>query len=92
VVLSAAAAMGFVATLLGYVLTAARAIAVQPVLLSVTLAVAVGCCALLVPGRGAMGAAWALVAASVVQAVWSGVAIGRISVALSDVGAAVRTA
>lgn len=77
VVLSAAAGVGFVATLLGYILTAARVIAVQPILLAATLVVAVAGCAALAPTRGAMGAAWALVPASVVQAIWSAVALSR---------------
>lgn len=75
VVLSAAAGVGFVATLLGYALTAARVIAVQPVMLSATLAVVTAGCAALVPTHGAAGAAWALVLAALVQAAWSAAAL-----------------
>jgi O-antigen/teichoic acid export membrane protein len=92
VVLSVAAGIGFVATLVGYALTAARAIGVQPVLLSATLAVASACCAVLVPMLGAAGAAWALVVASVVQAVWSSVALSRLRVRASRAPGAVEAA
>jgi O-antigen/teichoic acid export membrane protein len=77
VVLSLAAGVGFVATLLGYVLTAARVIAVQPVLLAAALGVIVASCQLLVPARGAAGAAWALVAGALVQALASAAALSR---------------
>lgn len=80
VVLSVSAGIGFVATLLGYALTAARVIAVQPVLLSAALLVTGIACALLVPRMGALGACWALVLASFVQAVWSAVALNRFKV------------
>lgn len=92
VVLSVAAGVGFVATVVGYALTAARVIGVQPVLLSATLAVAFACCAVLVPSHGAAGAAWALVAASVVQAVWSAVALSRFRVRASRAPGAVEAA
>jgi O-antigen/teichoic acid export membrane protein len=78
VVLSAAAGLGFVATLLGYLLTAARSIAVQPVLLLATLAATSAGCALLVPARGAPGAAWALAAGAAVQLGWSAIAVARL--------------
>jgi O-antigen/teichoic acid export membrane protein len=77
IVLSIAAGLGFVVTLLGAALTAARAIAVQPVLLGVSLAVAVAACAVLVPAKGGLGAAWAVVIASGIQVVWSAVALAR---------------
>jgi O-antigen/teichoic acid export membrane protein len=92
VVLSAAAAVGFAATLLGYALTAARVIAVQPVLLTVTLAVACVCCAALVPGHGPSGAAWSLVLAAIVQAAWSAVALGRFRVRAAPAPTAVELA
>ncbi len=92
VVLAAAAGLGFVATLFGYVLTAARVIAIQPILLGVTLAVAVACCAILVPRQGAMGAAWALVIASLVQMVWSAVVTVRLRVAAPPQGRSVNAA
>jgi O-antigen/teichoic acid export membrane protein len=77
VVLSVAAGLGFVGSLLGYALTAARVIAVQPVILVVTLGVIVACCAALSSRYGAIGVAWALVAGSAVQAVASQVALQR---------------
>ncbi len=77
VILSGAATIGFMATVLGYALTAARVIAVQPAILSASLAVASGGCAVLVPRYGATGAAWSIVAASLVQAAWSAVELNR---------------
>jgi O-antigen/teichoic acid export membrane protein len=77
VVLSVAAGAGFVAALIGYALTAARIIAVQPLILAVTLALLVGCCAVLVPRHGAAGAAWSLVAASALHGVASWIAVHR---------------
>ena len=77
VILSVGAGLGFVATLLGYALTAARVIAVQPVTLAVALVALVACCSILVPGQGAAGAAWALVAASAVQAICNAAALHR---------------
>jgi hypothetical protein len=56
------------AVLLGYALTAARVISVQPLILSGALAVLVGSCALLVPRHGGLGAAWSMVVASGVHA------------------------
>jgi O-antigen/teichoic acid export membrane protein len=88
VVLSAAAGVGFVATLLGYALTAARVITVQPLLLSASLAVATAGCAVLVPAYGAEGAAWALVLGSLVQAIWSAIALKRHTVRAAVQGAA----
>jgi O-antigen/teichoic acid export membrane protein len=67
VVLSLAAGAGFVAQFQGWVHTAARVLAVQPLILGVTLAVLAGCSAVLVPLWGSMGAAWALFASAVVQ-------------------------
>jgi O-antigen/teichoic acid export membrane protein len=80
VVLSMAAGAQFMASFLGFALTSARVIAVQPFLLAATLAVLVGCCALLVPTRGAQGAAWALVIASSLQVVASEVLLRRFRV------------
>lgn len=76
-VLSVAAGLGFVASFLGYALTASRVIAIQPVLLVATLGVMVALCAVLVPRSGAVGAAWALVWGSAVQVVGSWVALRR---------------
>lgn len=77
VVLSLAAGLGFVGSLIGYALTASRVIAVQPVILTITLGVIALCCAWLSPRYGAMGVAWALVAGSAVQALASQVALQR---------------
>jgi peptidoglycan biosynthesis protein MviN/MurJ (putative lipid II flippase) len=52
-------------------------LAIQPVLLSVTLVVLVVACAVLTPRYGAVGTAWALVAGSAVQAVSAAVALRR---------------
>jgi len=71
VILSAAAGMGLVASLLGYSLTSARVITIQPLLLTVTVTVLVVCCAAVVPRRGGEGAAWALLAATSVHALGS---------------------
>jgi O-antigen/teichoic acid export membrane protein len=68
VILSVAAGVAFVATLLGYVLTSVRVIAQQPVVLAGTIAVLVVSCALLVPDHGGAGAAWSLVVASSFEA------------------------
>jgi hypothetical protein len=75
VVLSAAAGMGLVASLLGYSLTSARVITIQPLLLTVTLTVLVVCCSAVVPYRGGEGAAWALLVATSVHALVSWVAL-----------------
>lgn len=77
VVLSVAAGLGFVGSLLGYALTASRVIAVQPVILAITLAVIVLACALLSSRHGGVGVAWALVAGSAVQVAASQVALHR---------------
>jgi O-antigen/teichoic acid export membrane protein len=92
VVLSVAAGVGFAGTLLGYALTAARVIAVQPVLLSVTLAVAFACCAALVPAYGSAGAAWGLVLAALVQAAWSAVALSRFKARAAPAPGAIEVA
>ena len=68
VLLSAAAGIWFVATLLGYSLSAARVFKVQPALLAVALIVLMAGCAVLVPVHGGAGAAMALLLASSVQA------------------------
>jgi O-antigen/teichoic acid export membrane protein len=77
VVLSVAAGAGFVATLLGFALTAARVLVTQAALLTVTLAVTAAGCLALVPRLGAAGAASALVLAALVQAGWSAAALCR---------------
>jgi O-antigen/teichoic acid export membrane protein len=71
VVLSGAAGMTLVASLLGYALTSARVIVIQPVLLTLTLSVLLACCLAIVPRWGGEGAAWALLAATSVHALGS---------------------
>lgn len=77
VVLSVAAASGFVASLLGYALTSARIIVAQPAILIVTLGALTALCAVLVPALGTSGAAWALAVAYVVQGVASRIVLRR---------------
>jgi O-antigen/teichoic acid export membrane protein len=77
VVLSAAAGMALLASLLGYALTAARVIAIQPLLLTVTVTVLTACCFAVVPRWGGDGAAWALLAATSVHALVSWLALRR---------------
>jgi O-antigen/teichoic acid export membrane protein len=63
-----AAGIGYVASFLGYGLTAARYFGIQaPLFLGITLAT-VAACAVLVPRLGLEGAAWAVVCATVVHA------------------------
>lgn len=76
-VLSAAAGMTWVASLLGYALTATRVIALQPVLLALTLLVTLAACAALVPRHGGTGAAWAIMLAATLHAVGSAVLLER---------------
>jgi O-antigen/teichoic acid export membrane protein len=77
VVLSAAASMALLASLLGYALTAARIISLQPVLLTITVGVLTALSIVAVPRWGAIGAAWALVIATAVQVVVSWRALRR---------------
>jgi Na+-driven multidrug efflux pump len=84
VVLSAAAGMGLVTSFLGYALTSARVITVQPVLLTITLTILVMCCVTVVPRYGGDGAAWALVAASSAHALVSWLALHRFAWKQSD--------
>jgi O-antigen/teichoic acid export membrane protein len=78
VVLSAAAGLGFVASLLCYVLSSARIFAVQPLLLAVALAMLIACCAALVPRYGGDGAALALLVASSAHALLSWLALRKL--------------
>jgi O-antigen/teichoic acid export membrane protein len=73
--LGIAAAIGYVASLLGYAMTAARYLRAQlPVFLSVTLVTAAGC-AVLVPGHQLPGTAIAIILASICQALASAAVI-----------------
>lgn len=78
VVLSVAAALGFATSLLGYALTAGRALATQTYALGASLVMLVAACAVLVPRHGAMGAAWGVVAASAVQLVANALTMRRL--------------
>ena len=77
VVLSAAAGMTVVASMLGYSLTSARVITIQPSLLTVSLTVVAACCVAVVPRWGGDGAAWALFAATSVHALLSWAVLRR---------------
>ncbi len=81
VVLSVAATLGFAAALLGYALTVARVLARQTFVLGGALAMLAAACAVLVPRAGAIGAAWAVVAASAVQLLANALAVRRVGVA-----------
>jgi O-antigen/teichoic acid export membrane protein len=76
-VLSAAAGMALVASQLGYSLTSARVITIQPLLLITTLTVLTVCCSAVVPRWSGNGAAWALLAANSVHALGSWVVLRR---------------
>ncbi len=65
--LMVAAGVGYVASLLGYSMTAARYLKAQAPLFAAIGAATAGGCAWLVPARGLMGAAWAMCAAAVAQ-------------------------
>lgn len=65
--LMAAAAVGYVASCLGYAMTAARRFRVQVPLFFAVGAVTAGACAALVPAWGLTGAAWAMGAAALAQ-------------------------
>jgi O-antigen/teichoic acid export membrane protein len=67
IALMVAGGAGYVTSMLGYAVTAARSFQPQaPVFAAATIA-ALGACAWLVPARGLMGAAWAMGLASAVQ-------------------------
>ncbi len=71
VVLMVSGGIGFVASFLGFGATAARRFRPQLPLLACVALTVLAMSAWLVPGRGGMGAAWALLAGSVVQLVLS---------------------
>lgn len=79
VILSLSAALGFAAALLGYALTAGRILAMQTYSLAVSLVMLVAACAILVPRHGAVGAAWGVVAASLVQLLANALAVRRVA-------------
>ncbi len=63
----AAAALSYVASFLGYAMTAARFFSIQPVIFAGVALVSALFCGILVPSYGALGAAWALGAANGLQ-------------------------
>ena len=67
----AAGAVGYGASIFGFAMTAARQFRVQVPLFTVVLAVTATGCWILVPRHGLVGAAWALMAASLTQMVGS---------------------
>jgi O-antigen/teichoic acid export membrane protein len=70
-----AAGLGYLASVFGYAMTAARLFTIQvPIYLASIVAVTVGC-AVLVPGHGLLGAAWATCALFAVQLPLKGAAI-----------------
>ena len=68
-------AVGYCASIFGFAMTAARKFRVQVPLFAVVLAVTAVGCWLLVPRHGLVGAAWALIAAALVQAGGSGLVV-----------------
>jgi O-antigen/teichoic acid export membrane protein len=71
VVLSVYAGTQAMGSFLGYALTSARVITIQPFLLAGTLGALAASCAVLVPSSGGVGAAWGLVLAGSLQVVGS---------------------
>ncbi|MDQ6832896.1 MAG: oligosaccharide flippase family protein [Chloroflexota bacterium] len=55
----AAAGIGYLASVFGYAMTAARKFTIQVPIYAVSIVVGIIACALLVPGHGLLGAAWA---------------------------------
>jgi O-antigen/teichoic acid export membrane protein len=75
--LSVATGIGFVASILGYGMTAVRALAIQaPLFAGVTLVTTLACAAL-IPGHGLIGAAFALMAGAGCALVGGGVVVAR---------------
>jgi O-antigen/teichoic acid export membrane protein len=77
VILSVGATMGFVASVLGYALMAARIIKIQPVIVLVSLAALVVAAVAFIPGMGVAGVAWAMVASSSIHAIASAFLLAR---------------
>ena len=71
----AAAGMGYLASVGGYAMTAARQFTIQVPIYVVSIAVVTIACALLVPSHGLRGAAWAIFVMFAVQLPLKGVAI-----------------
>jgi O-antigen/teichoic acid export membrane protein len=68
-----AGAVGYVASVLGYGLTAARRFAIQAPLAALVTGVTATASVLLIPHYGLVGAAWATTAGTATQAIGSGV-------------------
>lgn len=67
-----AGGVGYIASILGFAMTAARRFRIQVPLFAVVLLVTIAACWILIPTHGLVGAAWALIAAALVQTVGSG--------------------
>lgn len=74
-VIMISAGIGYMASFLGYGLTAARFFKIQPVIFSIVTMVSLISCLILIPTYGFEGAAYALVATSLVQLMVSSLAI-----------------
>ncbi|MHB8647542.1 MAG: lipopolysaccharide biosynthesis protein, partial [Thermomicrobiales bacterium] len=71
----AAAGIGYLASVFGYAMTAARQFTIQVPIYALSIIVVVIACALWVPGHGLLGAAWATFLMFAVQLPFKGVAI-----------------
>jgi len=71
----AAAGIGYLASVFGYAMTAARQFTIQVPIYVLSIAVVTIACALLVPGHGMIGAAWAIFMMFAMQLPLKGVAI-----------------
>jgi O-antigen/teichoic acid export membrane protein len=71
----AAAGIGYLASVCGYAMTAARQFTIQVPIYVLSIAVVTIACALLVPAHGLLGAAWAIFAMFAMQLPLKGVAI-----------------
>jgi O-antigen/teichoic acid export membrane protein len=71
----AAAGMGYLASVCGYAMTAARQFTIQVPIYALSIAVVTLACAWLVPGHGLLGAAWAIFVMFAIQLPLKGVAI-----------------
>jgi len=71
----AAAGIGYLASVCGYAMTAARQFTIQVPIYVLSIAVVTIACALLVPGHGLLGAAWAIFVMFTMQLPFKGLAI-----------------
>jgi O-antigen/teichoic acid export membrane protein len=71
----AAAGIGYLASVCGYAMTAARQFMIQVPIYVLSIAVVTVACALLVPDHGLLGAAWAIFVMFAIQLPLKGIAI-----------------